>query len=162
MVKIGLQVSAQLENLCCFKAVGEDFRWYMKLKCANCGELTKDFVYCSLSESSSLSSGRGEASLVLKCKLCKRENSIDILKDSLSPYLEDDVPKFKTIVTFDCRGVEPVDFSPRVGWEAEGLESGTKFTDVDLSEEDWSDYDEKASESVGIYELKHKFVTLKK
>ena len=25
--------------------------------------------------------------------------------------------KFKTIVVFDCRGLEPVDFSPRNGWK---------------------------------------------
>ena len=27
----------------------------------------------------------------------------------------DDSNKFKTMVAFDCRGLEPVDFSPRVG-----------------------------------------------
>ena len=25
--------------------------------------------------------------------------------------------KAKTIVVFDCRGLEPVDFSPRMGWK---------------------------------------------
>lgn len=34
--------------------------------------------------------------------------------------------------------------------------SGTVFRDVDLSE-DWVEYDEKLGESVGIYELEHKF-----
>ena len=28
--------------------------------------------------------------------------------------------KFKTIVAFDCRGLEPVDFSPRNGWNVKG------------------------------------------
>ena len=67
---------------------------------------------------------------------CKRENSLDILKDSISAYTDEDVPKYKTVVTFDCRGIEPIDFSPRSGWEVEGLESGTKFDDVDLSDKD--------------------------
>ena len=36
-------------------------------------------------------------------------------------------------------------------------ESGTKFNDVDLSEGEWVEYDEKLGDSVGIYELEHKF-----
>ena len=40
----------------------------------------------------------------------------DILKDTIKPYTEDDSGHFKTVVVFDCRGVEPVDFSPRVGF----------------------------------------------
>ena len=38
----------------------------------------------------------------------------DIMKESLRKYTDDDTNKFKTIVVFVCRGVEPVDFSPRV------------------------------------------------
>ncbi|XP_053484457.1 CXXC motif containing zinc binding protein isoform X2 [Ictalurus furcatus] len=33
-----------------------------------------------------LKGGRGSASMVQKCKLCSRENSIDILKDTITPY----------------------------------------------------------------------------
>ncbi len=38
----------------------------------------------------------------------------DILKDTIASYNESDENSFKTIVAFDCRGVEPTDFSPRV------------------------------------------------
>ena len=65
-----------------------------------------------IQESSPLKGGRGSASLVAKCKMCSRENSIDIIQDSITPY--DASESFKTIVVFDCRGIEPVDFSPRV------------------------------------------------
>lgn len=161
MVKTGLQISAQLENVGEFKASGDDFRWYLKLCCSSCGEETSDYVYCSLSESSPVKGGRGQASLVIKCKLCSRENSIDIIKDSIRSYTEEDSGKFKTIIAFDCRGVSPIDFSPRVGWEAVGLESSTLFADIDLNEKEWYDFDEKAGESVSITELEHKFVTVK-
>ena len=33
---------------------------------------------------------------------------------------------------------------------------GTKYADVDLSEGEWVEYDEKLGDSVGIYELEHK------
>lgn len=38
-------------------------------------------------------------------------------------------------------------------WLAEGTDSGTKFTGVELSEGEWYDYDEKAGEEVGITNL---------
>lgn len=73
------------------------------------------------------------------------------------------------MAVLDCRGMEPVGFDPRVGnilhcdipcwrcpplnsswflvvqagWTALGAESGTKFDDIDLTEGDWADYDEK-------------------
>nr|CAG4635823.1 EOG090X0HQJ [Artemia franciscana] len=84
-----------------------------------------------------------------------------IFPDSVKPYTGDGDRKMKTIVSFDCRGMEPVDFSPRNGWQCEAVETGTKFDDVDLSEKEWVDYDEKAKETVGIYELAHQFVRQK-
>ena len=38
-------------------------------------------------------------------------------------------------------------------WLAEGIDSGTKFTGVELAEGEWYDYDEKAGEEVGITNL---------
>ncbi|XP_013405038.1 UPF0587 protein v1g245604 [Lingula anatina] len=161
MVKIGLQIKADLEHVSNLLASGDDFRWYLKLKCANCGEEGKEYQYLTLLENSPLKGGRGHASLVVKCKLCGRENSIDILKDTIVPYTAEDSGKFKTIVVFDCRGVEPTDFSPRTGFTTEGAESGTKFTEVTLTEKEWCDYDESANTEVGIYSLEHKFIKVK-
>ncbi|XP_020624907.1 UPF0587 protein C1orf123 homolog isoform X1 [Orbicella faveolata] len=160
MVRIALQFKASLENLTNVRPDDEDFRWYLKLQCQNCGEGTKDWVYMCLSESQAIKGSRGSASFVSKCKLCGRENSMDIIKDSITAYKADDSNKFKTMVAFDCRGLEPVDFSPRGGFVAEGVDSGSKFLEVNLTEKDWSDYDEKASEAVGIYEVTHQFLKL--
>ncbi|KAH3793740.1 hypothetical protein DPMN_147259 [Dreissena polymorpha] len=85
----------------------------------------------------------------------ERENSIDILPDSISSYNAEDTNQFETVVVFDCRGVEPVDFYPRV--RAEGEETGTPYPEVSLTEGEWVDYDEKKGESVGIYEIEQKF-----
>ncbi|XP_070562924.1 CXXC motif containing zinc binding protein-like [Ptychodera flava] len=157
MVKIGLQIRANLENVTNLQPEGEDFRWYLKLKCLNCGEEPDHFQYLTLLESSPLKGGRGSASLVVKCRLCSRENSIDIIKESIKSYNAEDNLRFKTIVTYDCRGTEPTDFSPRAGFVCQGAETGTPF-EVDLQEKEWVDYDEKAKDSVGIYEVESKFV----
>ena len=130
--------------------------------------------------------GRGSASFVAKCKMCGRENSIDIIKDSITPYNTNE--SFKTIVVFECRGVEPVDFSPRVcllcyiilfiililqvGFRACGEAT---FEDVSLTDlvsnnkpvpllsyfrQEWTEYDEKANLPVSILEIEHKFIKL--
>ncbi|KAK2150874.1 hypothetical protein LSH36_384g01036 [Paralvinella palmiformis] len=158
MVKIGLQIKAQLQNVTDLTPEGEDFRWYLKLRCVNCGDETPEYVYLTQLESQPLKGGRGRASLVIKCKLCARENSIDIVKDSIKQYTAEDTNKFKTIIVFDCRGVEPIAFDARIGWTAKGEETVTVFPEVDLSQGEWCDYDEKASEPVSIEELQHQFV----
>ncbi|GAB1288718.1 CXXC motif containing zinc binding protein [Apodemus speciosus] len=202
MGKIALQLKATLENVTNLRPVGEDFRWYLKMKCGNCGEISEKWQYIRLMDSVALKGGRGSASMVQKCKLCARENSIEILSSTIKSYNADDNEKFKTIVEFECRGLEPVDFQPQAGFAAEGVESGTVFSDINLQEKravaevfvvitysidstlqidesialaakeehpltlfawllltaDWTDYDEKAQESVGIFEVTHQFV----
>ena len=65
-----------------------------------------------------------------------------------------------------------MDFSPRDGWKArgwkeaededeEGRETGTEFDEVDLTEKEWADYDEKSEESTLISEIEVQFVTVK-
>ena len=48
--------------------------------------------------------------------------NFDRFQDHIGTYDFDDGQsnKFKTIVAFDCRGLEPVDFSPRNGWNVKG------------------------------------------
>uniref|UniRef100_A0A674PN81 CXXC motif containing zinc binding protein n=1 Tax=Takifugu rubripes TaxID=31033 RepID=A0A674PN81_TAKRU len=154
--KIGLQFKATLDNVTNVRPLGTDFRWYLKLKCGNCGETSDKWQYITL-DSVPLKGGRGSASMVQKCKLCSRENSIDILEDTITPYNAEDSERFKTMVQFECRGLEPVDFQPQAGFVAEGTETGTPFPEVNLLEKDWTDYDEKLAASVGIYEVTHQF-----
>lgn len=39
-------------------------------------------------------------------------------------YTSDDSGKFKTLVIFDCRGLEPIEFQPKSGWIVESEENG--------------------------------------
>ncbi len=43
---------------------------------------------------------------------------------------------------------------PKGEWLATGIDSGSKFTAIDLTEGEWFDYDEKAGEEVSIKDLK--------
>ncbi|XP_022656002.1 UPF0587 protein C1orf123-like [Varroa jacobsoni] len=154
MVKIGLELCAYLENLESLAPTDVAFVWYFKLKCGACGEVHDNIVSLEQSEKQAIPDKRGKANLVIKCKLCRRQNTIDILPDTIKPY--SDSNKFQLIAGFECRGAEPIDFHPSNGWIAK-TEKGSTFKEVDLSEKEWADYDEKQSQTVGVYELKWQF-----
>lgn len=88
---------------------------------------------------------RGNANLVMKCKVCKNPGHITIAETKkLTSSSEDDVETEEIIegplVTLECRGLEILEYKAMnllvVG------KSGSKFEDVDLSDT-WCEYDEK-------------------
>jgi Eukaryotic protein of unknown function (DUF866) len=64
-------------------------------------------------------------------------------------------------VAFDCRGIEPIDFDPRSGFIVKAAENGQTFEDVEFEDGDWTEYDDKNKQSVGISEFKSNFVKVK-
>lgn len=79
----------------------------------------------------------------------------------LASYTEADSGNFKTFVSFDCRGIEPIDFDPRSGYIVKCVENGRTFEDVEIEDGDWTEYDDKNKASVSIAEFKSQFVKLK-
>lgn len=174
MVKIGLQIKAYFQNVEELKT-SEDFTYYLKLRCNSCGEQNEKWQ--EINASNSIETVRSETNYLAKCKLCSRENSMDVLTDTigrfasslkrtnykiyiLAKYMNENEGNFKTIVVFDCRGVEPVDFDLRDGWEAKAT-SGKVFTEIELSEKMWADYDDRANESVEINDFEWKIIKVK-
>ncbi|KAH8297005.1 hypothetical protein KR044_003213 [Drosophila immigrans] len=162
MVRVGLQISATLENIDKLET-DADYAFFFKLTCSNCGETSQKWHDVIESERVQQDSRNPDGfNFYMKCKMCGRENSMDVVEKSSVAYTSDDAGSFKTIVVFDCRGVEPVEFSPRSGWKVQSAENGQAFEDVDLSDDDWVEYDQKNNNSVGIYEFASKFIKLKK
>ena len=162
MVKISLQIKVQLENVEEIRGnADEEFRWYLKLKCTSCGEINNSWQYVCLAESLETKGGRGSASMVQKCKICKRENHLDILKEYVKSYGAENDGTFVGVVAFECRGLEPIDFEIRSGWDV-CCGSNKIFEDVDLSEKEWYDYNDQNNDSVSITEIEHQFIKLKK
>ncbi|KAK3946370.1 hypothetical protein QBC46DRAFT_369606 [Diplogelasinospora grovesii] len=128
--------------------------WYtFKVQCTSCRETHPKPVAVSRFEMNDMSGSRGEANFVWKCKNCKRESSATITA-APSSYEQTEPPKPQKILVFDCRGLEFTEFSSEGEWLAEGVDSGSKFTGIELTEGEWFDYDEKAGEEVSIKDLK--------
>jgi len=161
MVKIALQITCRLDNIEELRPSESEFRWCLKFTCCNCGKTSDKWHYVCSDDPVPMSVRRsGVNHFVSKCKLCSRENYMMIIEDSVESFTEDDQGQFKTIVIFDCRGIEPSDFSAREGWVAKAT-GGKEFDEIDLSEGEWEDYCDKTMQPVGIYEIKHKFERIK-
>ncbi|PVV02317.1 hypothetical protein BB560_003234 [Smittium megazygosporum] len=100
------------------------------MKCNHCQEKTESFVTVCATDEVEISGSRGTANYVSKCKFCKREGV--------------------------C-WLEPVEFSPRGDWKALGLESDTIFNEIEFIDNEWADYDEKASNEVSIMDIHSRF-----
>lgn len=73
-------------------------------------------------------------------------------KKSIRPITVDQNGEFCPVVTFDCRGIAPVEptlFGTK--WNISSAEGGSVFNDVELNEE-WADYDTKNDCAVSILE----------
>lgn len=161
MVKISLQIKANLEFIEELYTCHPNFNFCLKVKCLNCGEVSEKWHDVAESDSFPTQHKHQSNHFTAKCKLCGRENSLDIVKDSNGKLTGEDQGKFKTIVTFDCRGIEPIDFNPAAGWIAKVEGSASIYRDIDLNEKEWVEYDDKIKESVGIYEFEHQFIKVK-
>lgn len=82
MVKISLQVSMILENIEEFRP-GQSHSYFLKLRCNNCGEM--DDIWHDICEDDKVKQDTRNAkgyNMVIKCKLCGRENSMDVVEGS--------------------------------------------------------------------------------
>ncbi|EOY29848.1 Uncharacterized protein TCM_037251 isoform 1 [Theobroma cacao] len=162
MVNFMLKIAADLENLTNLQPQGgcddPSFSYLFKLKCGRCGELSQRETCVSLGESIPLPVGKGTTNLIQKCKFCLREGTITMIPGQGRPltHKDSEAGSYAPLMLLDCRGHEPVGFIFGGGWKVESLE-GTKFEDVDLSGDDFAEYDEKGECPVMISNLRATF-----
>ncbi|KAJ6102383.1 hypothetical protein N7486_004810, partial [Penicillium sp. IBT 16267x] len=122
-----------------------------KVQCSSCRETHPNWVSFNRFEQHEIPGSRGEANFVWKCRLCTKTHTASIVSGP-NVYEADEKKAGKKIIEMDCRGLEFVDFQADGEWEAKGAETTTRFTQIDLMEGEWYDYDEKAGE-VSIKEI---------
>uniref|UniRef100_A0A3B6GR48 Uncharacterized protein n=1 Tax=Triticum aestivum TaxID=4565 RepID=A0A3B6GR48_WHEAT len=97
-----------------------------------------------------------------KCKLCSREGSVVVIPGQGTPLTAEQSQKgeMTCLMVFECRGYEPIEFAFGNGWKAESVH-GTPF-DIDLSEGEFDEYDEKGECPVALSKLQSTFKVVKK
>eukprot|EP00667_Euglena_gracilis_P024927 EG_transcript_28957 len=146
MVKLDVCIKADLENITDLSLPG-DTRWYFNVVLEG-EEGDEKEIYLVPREELEIPNSKGTCCFTIKSKFSKNQGTITFLKTD--SYNEEDSGKMKAIGTFDCRGCELTKFFPRSGFEASSTKSSAKYKDIDLSEGDWAEYDERANESVMI------------
>eukprot|EP00882_Tetradesmus_deserticola_P007366 GHRQ01007760.1.p2 GENE.GHRQ01007760.1~~GHRQ01007760.1.p2 ORF type:complete len:163 (+),score=60.18 GHRQ01007760.1:249-737(+) len=151
-----LYIKADLENIGKIDVpLGHSFCIDVK---ESAGSETRERVHVTAAETHDMSGSKGTANFVMKfAKDSRHECSINVmqLKGVTRAVTEDDEGKFVPVMAFECRGIEPTAFHPEDGFVVTS-KGGKVFDDVDLSE-DWSEWDEKINESIGIYSVEAKF-----
>ncbi|XP_055389060.1 CXXC motif containing zinc binding protein-like [Condylostylus longicornis] len=124
------------------------------------GQETKERVTVDPDEVFGVDGSRGVANVIIKWPGAKKQSTLaiqELKKITRHSYTADDSGNFVPVIGFECRGLEPTRcHTPNSGFSAKGL-SGRKFEDIDLSLDEWCDYDEKKELSVGIYDVEWKF-----
>ncbi|KAI3692600.1 hypothetical protein L6452_32420 [Arctium lappa] len=162
MVKFMLYIRAELENLTNFQPQGgcndPDFTYYFKLKCDDCGEVTKKEICVSLNETVHLSRKR-TTNLIKKCKFCTRVGTMTMIPGQGIPLtnLSSENGDYAPLMVFDCRGFEPLDFAFGRGWKAETIEDARILEDVDFSNGDFAEYDDKGGYWIMIFNVNAMF-----
>lgn len=79
MGKFRLEVRATLEGIEEMYTNQPDYNYSLKLKCTSCGESSDKWHDVCESQTYPGKTGRSENHFIAKCKLCGRENSLDII-----------------------------------------------------------------------------------
>lgn len=91
----------------------------------------------------------------MKCKFCNSGGSLDLELKGLKPYSMDSNGQFQPCFSIEGRGWEPIEWVLGAPFKGSGL-TGMPFIDIDLTDREWADYDEKAAVSVEIMEIETK------
>jgi len=154
---IDLVCSAEVENVGRI-TVPDDHTYFLKLTCTTCRSEFPNAV--GVSSDMVVEGIRGASVTVqLKCKGCDRQHDITIQPfEAANAWVPDSKNEWQRLATFECRGVDPVDCEVRDGFIV-AAEDGTKYDDVDLSDE-WMDVDEKGI-PVSVSAFKYKLTAHK-
>ncbi|DBB17979.1 hypothetical protein WJX82_000373 [Trebouxia sp. C0006] len=158
MVVFLLQIKASLENVAKI-SLPEGHEYCIDVKNST-GDDQREGVRVTSTDEQDLPGSRGVANFALKwVKDAKSAASLSVIsvKKVTRDYTAQDDRQFVSIIGFECRGMDIINWHPEDGFRVEST-SGQVFDNVDLSDAEWVDYDEKLGESVGIMELEHKFV----
>lgn len=79
MGKLSLEIKATLEGIAVIYTSHPDYTFLLKLKCTSCGESSDKWHDVCESQTFPGKTGRSENNYIAKCKLCGRENSLNII-----------------------------------------------------------------------------------
>ena len=163
MVLFLLCVKADIDNIAEI-AFPEASQWCLDLQQSD-GDEVKEGVYVCKDEESEIRGSKGVANFVMKFPGSNKEVTVNVItelkgKQSIRKYLEQDSGQFIPVVGFECRGVQPISWHPQTTCVVTTT-GGSKFTDVNLEEKEWCEFDDDNELSVEIMDVQFQFIKAK-
>lgn len=92
MGKLSLEIKATLEGIEEIYTNHPDYTFLLKLKCTSCGESSDKWHDVCESHKFPGKTGKSENNYIAKCKLCSRENNLDIIPGTNGKYINIYIP----------------------------------------------------------------------
>nr|CCA20819.1 conserved hypothetical protein [Albugo laibachii Nc14] len=156
MVLYLLYVKAELENVESLEMTPETL-WHLDVSDST-GQDVRKGVVLSEKDVIPIAGGRSHANFVLTWPGAKKASQISIVRDVKNvtrPIQMDDSGQYVPIVGFECRGLEPIAWSPIGDFQIKASR-GSIFRADDLRD-DWSEFDEDTHLAVGIFDVVSEF-----
>ena len=161
-----LYIHAEIEGVAKFGPVDET-TWTFDVKQGGGSDVREGVVIDPEEEREVPESKNASANFMLKFEGDRKFSYLKVLKPGgegwpkslkLKPQTPEDGENMVPIFACECRGMEPVKWTPIGPYYVEG-ESGTVFDEVGFRDgDDWCDYDEKAETSMTVgKDIKHEF-----
>ncbi|ANQ10058.1 Uncharacterized protein PCOAH_00040760 [Plasmodium coatneyi] len=148
-----LRIKAELENvkkLYC----DDDFLWVFNIKDST-SSLTRENIEFRNTDVLEIPNSRGTANFLLKWTEYPKYSTINFVKTKNGCCYDSGADNdWRDFATFECRGIELVDFLPHGNFIVEDIK-GKIYYDVNLSDGNWCDYNQDHEMCVGIYNLEH-------
>lgn len=155
MVKFFLKAKAELVNVTDLEPVDSPqnpYEYTFTIECTKCREVHDKPVTINTFEQHEITGSRGEASFVFRCKNCKSEHLAQVERTKQKLTIEDN-GKWVKLLEIDARGLDFVKFEALGQWQCHSSNSVTQFSEVDLEDGEWYDYDDNAGEEVSVTEV---------
>ena len=153
-----LQVKIEFENI---KELIPILNNHWKINISN-GEdsLSREGITVSKEDVYELDGSKGTANFTLKWdKKDPNVSTINIL-DFNSKQCVPSISKnneWQTILAMDCRGIQPTHYLPSIDFNVI-TNSGKVFEDVDLTDKEWTEYDDENDEPITIMNIEGRFI----
>lgn len=153
-----LYLTAELTNVTELKPTDSKdhpYEYTFQIQCTSCRETHDKEISINLYEKHEIQGSKGEASFVGACSFCGTHSNIDIkLPKNYNGYTVEQNGKKVKMLEIESRGFEIVKFIPDGPFTCKGTNSTTVFREVDLSDNEWYDYDDAAAEETNITDIK--------
>ena len=150
-----LLIKAEMEGIAKLEPVVNN-NWKFNIKSS--GGHERNGITVSAGDEQEIEGSRGTANFIIRWDKGAEPSHIKLVTPKVKGFdgCYTKSGEWTVILAMECRGIEPVDWIPSVDFDAIS-NAGKRFEAIDMTDKEFSDYDEEADEAVSILNLEYRF-----